>query len=159
MVEVRLLDLEKPGELEETVAMVAGVFLEFVASDYSAEGIAEFLRFIDADLVRETLSSGERKMWVAVVDGLVAGVMALRSENHICLFFIDKAYHHQGIGHALYEVVREHLRSIGREFVSVYSSRYAIQVYERFGFVQVAEETLIRGMVSTPMCAYIYLPE
>ena len=96
-------------------------------------------------------------MWVALVDGTITGVMALRNENHICLFFVDSAFHHQSIGQALYEEVRKHLRSIGREFVTVYSSRYAVRVYERFGFVQVSEETLIRGMFSTPMCAYIYL--
>jgi len=158
MTEIRRIDLNKPRELEEAFAMVNRVFLEFVAPDYSPEGVAEFLRFFEPELAREALVADERQMWVAIVDGSVVGAIALRSMNHICLFFVDSAFHHQGIGHALYVAARDHLRAIGREFVSVYSSRYAVQVYERLGFIQVSDEVLVRGMYCTPMCAYIFQP-
>ena len=114
MVEVRRIDLDKPGELDNTIAMVSRVFFEFVAPDYSPEGVTEFLRFFEPELVRKTLTSDERQMWIALVDDSVAGAISLRNENHICLFFVDSAFHNQGIGHTLYVTARDHLRSIGR---------------------------------------------
>jgi len=136
--------------------MVGRVFDEFIAPGYLPEGVAEFYRFISPDSLGEALASGERQMWVALVDGSIAGIIALRSENHICLFFVDSAFHGQGVGRALYEAVLVHLHAIGREFVTVYSSRYAVPVYERLGFAKVTEETVVRGMHSTPLCAYIF---
>ena len=156
MISIRRIDLVKPEELEEALAIVDRVFREFIAPDYSPEGVAEFLDFIRVDPFREKLDSGEREMWLALDDDVVVGLMGLRCENHICLFFVDSTCHHQGVGRALYNAVLEHLRSIGREFVTVYSSPYAVDVYRRMGFTQVSEQTTFHGMVSTPMCAYIF---
>jgi len=159
MTEVRRIDLEQPGELERALLTVGRVFDEFVAPGYLPEGVEEFYRFISPDSLGKALASDERQMWVALVDGSIAGIIALRSENHICLFFVDSAFHGQGVGRALYDAVLVHLRAIGREFVTVYSSQYAVHVYEHLGFTKVCEETLVRGMYSTPMCAYIFLGE
>jgi len=156
MLEVRRINLEQAGEFESALSLIGKVFDKFIAPGYLPEGVEEFRRFISPDSLGGALATGERQMWVALVDGTVAGIIALRSENHICLFFVDNAFHHQGIGRALYGTVRTHLQTIGREFVTVYSSEYAVPVYERLGFTKVTEETLVRGMRSTPMCAYIF---
>ncbi|MCL1891613.1 MAG: GNAT family N-acetyltransferase [Coriobacteriia bacterium] len=152
--QVRQVDLENPGELSEALQLVNRVFDSFDAPDYSPEGIALFHSFCSPDALRPKLLAQEMRLWVALENEAVVGVLALRNTNHICMFFVDKAHHQQGIGRALYQAACEHLREQGWEFVTVFSSAYALPVYEKLGFVCVAPEQNHKGMTFTPMCAY-----
>ena len=155
VVEVRRVDLERPGDLEAALALADRVFDLFEAPEYPLEGVREFHSFTEPELVRPKIEADEMQMWVALDGEAIVGMIALRSVNHICLFFVDDAHHRQGIGHLLYQAVQNHLRRLKREFVSVYSSPYAVLVYERLGFVRVAKEQLVNDMRCNPLCAYI----
>jgi len=155
MFEVRELDLMKPGELEEALALVGKVFDEFEAPTYPSQGVENFHNSIHIEPMRERYSQEQARMWLAFGNETIIGVIALRNINHICLFFVDSAYHRQGVGKALYQAARNYLRSIKSEFVTVYSSPYAVGIYERLGFACVSEELLIENMYCSPMCAYI----
>jgi len=155
MIEVRRIDTTRSGELEKALALVDAVFDEFEANEFLPQGVEHFHSFNKPEIVRPKLASDEMQMWLALSDETIVGVIALRSINHICMFFVDSKYHRQGVGKMLFHIVRDYLCGLNKEFVTVYSSPYAVPVYERLGFVRVAEEKLISAMRCNPMCAFI----
>jgi hypothetical protein len=46
------------GELQDVLALVKHVFMEFEAPDYSAEGVQSFLKFIEADSIQKMFDDG-----------------------------------------------------------------------------------------------------
>ncbi|MEG0774239.1 GNAT family N-acetyltransferase [Clostridium sp.] len=57
--------------------------------------------------------------------------------NHIALSFVDGKHHRQGIGKKLFQIVLEN--STAKE-ITVNSTPYAVEVYNRLGFVDIASE-------------------
>lgn len=85
----------------------------------------------------------------AYIKDLLVGVIATRNEgNHIALFFVDGAYHRQGIGRKLFEVVLENSTS---NKLTVNASPYAKDVYHRLGFEAADAEQTITGIRFIPM--------
>ena len=144
-------------KLRPALNLVKQVFDAFEAPEYSQEGVEEFYRFISWDIIAPKIEAGEIILWGAYQDGAPAGVIALRGRNHICLFFVDGKFHHQGIGRLLYRDLTEYVKNIEkRDFVTVFSSPFAVRVYEALGFVRLAPEQLVNGMRCNPMAAYIF---
>ena len=76
------------------------------------------------------------------------GVLAAEG-SHIALFFVDPAFHRQGIGRLLFQA---YLAEGGRGRITVHSSPYAVEVYRQLGFSPTAEEQLSPdGIRYTPM--------
>lgn len=136
----------RPEELHEALELVLRVFMEFEAPDYPEEGVEEFKRFIALDAMAPLVASGERPMWCCETDGKIVGVIAVRNDTHICLLFVDKAYHRRGIARALFEAASQ-----GRAFMTVFSSPYAVGAYQKLGFVPTDTEQLQNGLRFTPM--------
>ncbi|WP_228110177.1 GNAT family N-acetyltransferase [Terrisporobacter petrolearius] len=88
--------------------------------------------------------------WFGAYKGnLLIGIIATRNEgNHIALFFVKGEYHKQGIGRKLFEVV---IQNSTRDWITVNSSPYAIEVYKHFGFSPMQEEQITDGIRYTPM--------
>jgi GNAT superfamily N-acetyltransferase len=133
-------------ELPEAMDLVWRVFLEFEAPEYPEEGKGEFKRFIAVDAMAPRVESGERQVWCCEEDGKLVGVLAVRNGNHICLLFVDKAYQRRGIARALFDEA-----SKGKSSMTVFSSPYAVEAYERLGFVPTDREQLRNGLRFTPM--------
>ena len=131
------------GELPAAMDLCWRVFLKFEAPDYAPEGVEAF----DADLANaEQVNSltvfgaweGSRPMGVLAAEG-----------SHIALFFVDPAFHRQGIGRLLFQA---YLAEGGRGRITVHSSPYAVEVYRQLGFSPTAEEQLSPdGIRYTPM--------
>ena len=130
--------------MEEALALIWRVFLEFEAPDYTEEGIQEFK------------SSIENKEWVLERDyygafddnNKLLGVIATKDLTHISLFFVEGIYHHQGIGRKLYEKVK----SLNpNNYFTVNSSPFAHEIYKHIGFIDEAGEQVINGLRFFPM--------
>jgi len=132
------------NEMDYALDLVWRVFLEFEAPDYTEEGINEFKKTIDD------------KDWINARDFFGAydennkmlGVIATKDISHIALFFVEGAYHRQGIGKKLYEKVKE-LNDQG--FFTVNSSPYAHEVYKKLGFTDTNTMQEIHGLKFYPM--------
>ena len=119
-------------------------FEQFEAPEYSAEGVENFRSTInDPDFSRRIRCYG-------AYDGQkLVGMIATRNEGtHITLFFVDEAYHRQGIGRRLFEAV---LAKVPSACITVNSSPYAVEVYRRMGFAATKPEQLTDGIRYTPM--------
>ena len=152
---VRAIDLGIPEELESALRLVGHVFDIFEAPEYPPEGVAGFHAFITPEACRPALEQGSYKMWVAVEEREIVGVIAIRASNHISLFFVDERHHRQGIGRMLLGAACAHALGEKRDFLTVFSSPYAVPIYERLGFVRLAEEQIIDGFRCNPMAMYI----
>lgn len=148
---MEIIKLQK-NHIRDALELVWTVFQEFEAPDYSKEGIEEFKNFIEYPSVIEKVNKGELCFWGCMDNGILTGVIASKGINHICLLFVKKEYHRRGIAKSLFQVVVKECRSKGDlSSITVNSSPYAVQVYNRLGFNAADQEQLVNGIRFTPM--------
>jgi len=132
--------------------LVWRVFSEFEAPSYSDEGILEFKTFINSDSIAEKISNGKLLIWGAFEDAKLVGVIAVRQPLHISLLFVDKQYHRRGIARKLLETaLNATTHANAHERVTVHASPYAVEIYQRLGFVTVDTTRTMHGIRFTPM--------
>lgn len=133
------------NQRDTAIQLVSAVFMQFEAPDYSIEGVETFKR--TAIYNNDFLDS--LNMYGAYDSETLLGVIATRNNgNHIALFFVDGKHHRQGIGKKLFQIVLEN--STGKE-ITVNSSPYAVEVYHRLGFVDIAPEETTNEIRYIPM--------
>jgi GNAT superfamily N-acetyltransferase len=142
----------KRSDLKNALDLVWTVFLEFEAPDYSPEGIEEFKKFISYDSMMIQFEKEELCFWGCIINQELTGVIATRGTSHICLLFVNKEYHRQGIGKRLFfTVIEDCKRKSNGKTITVHSSPYAVEVYHRLGFVDLDQEKTVNGLRFTPM--------
>ncbi len=128
----------------KALSLIWAVFLQYDAPDFPPQGIRAFRASISDRAYIDALD-----MWGAYLGGELVGVIAMRSSSsHIALFFVEGAYHRQGVGRALFEAARAY--SAGQT-ISVNASPYAVKAYLRLGFMPVGPEQYTDGVRYTPM--------
>lgn len=138
-VEISRLDL---SELSEAKKLVKKVFMTFEAPDYSKEGVAHFLTYLDEELEME-LAANQVQVWCGKDAQQIVGLLAVRLPAHVALLFVDEAYHRQGIAKQLFQ---EMLSELIPEQITVNSSPYAVPIYERLGFQIEGNEKTVSGI-------------
>ena len=142
----------RAGEETAVSNLVARSFNEFIAPDFSEEGIEEFFKYANPrSLARR--SGNNHFVLVAEIEGEISGMIEIREMNHISMLFVDKALHGKGIGRELFQLALERIKSeeFLPESVTVHSSRFAVPFYERLGFTKTSEEKIVNGFVHVPM--------
>ena len=131
-------------EYEAGLALAWSVFQVYEAPDYSQEGTQSFYTAI-----RDPAYIEQLRMYGAFARERLVGVIATRGGGeHIALFFVDGAFHRQGVGKALF------LRACADNLsgkLTVNASPYALEVYHHLGFEDTAPEQLTDGIRFTPM--------
>lgn len=142
----------KPGEEPLVVDLVLRVFTEFVAPQYSREGIAEFEKFVCINALAERSQAGNPVL-LATSGQTIHGVIEMRENSHIALLFVEKSRQRNGIARELVrkaiEICRERNPDIRR--ITVNSSPNACEAYKKFGFRSIGEETVQNGIRYIPM--------
>ena len=136
--------------LAETLELIFNVFMEFEGIEYSQKGIIEFKDYIKKDNITKLLNDN-LKMWIALYNDKVIGIIASRNVNHISLFFVDKHYHRQGIGSKLFELVLNDCIIHNKNEITVNSSPYARIIYTKLGFEKTNTEQIVNGINFIPM--------
>lgn len=149
---MEIFKMEK-SDINDALDLVWMVFEEFEATDYSSVGIEEFKSFINYSSIIGKLEKGEMNFWGSKdCEGNLTGVIATSDESHICLLFVKKEYHRQGIARNLFDIVKEEcMKRDVTDRITVNSSPYAIEVYYRMGFVDAGNERTVKGISFTPM--------
>lgn len=145
-------------EWQDAIAVAWKTFQKYEAPDYTQEGIRNFLEFITDTTLYRMFLIGSYRMFVAVADDKVIGMITLRGGSHISLLFVDGAYHYYGIGSALIQAVGDDLKKgaegISRErvdHITVNASPYAVGFYHKTGFCDTGKEREKNGIIYTPM--------
>ncbi|MCH5266215.1 MAG: GNAT family N-acetyltransferase [Lachnospiraceae bacterium] len=141
------------AQLREALALVWEVFEEYEVPDYEEMGIQTFRHFIEYDNIVKKVRQGEMKFWGCYLNGLLVGVIALRGEQHISLLFVRGQFHRLGIARRLVRVAVAEVEEKEPEIraVTVNSSPYAVEFYERTGFVALGPEKKADGIRFTSM--------
>jgi GNAT superfamily N-acetyltransferase len=128
--------------------LVWDVFEEFVAYQFSTEGVKEFQNYFEYSSMKRMFDNSEMMMWGCFHNDEVIGMIATKPSNHISLLFVDKQHHRQGIARALYQKMIENNDC---SEISVNSSLYAVEAYKRLGFVATDTEQQKNGIRFVPM--------
>ena len=149
-----MIKIIEQNDLQKALELVNKVFSEFVAVDYSEQGKRTFENYLrnKVDELSLDLKSGHKKMWVCYENDTIIGVISTRDTTHISLLFVDKNHHRRGIAREMLNVVLDDLKK--REDVScvtVNSSPYAVDAYERLGFCKKGEQQEKDGIIFVPM--------
>jgi GNAT superfamily N-acetyltransferase len=139
-----------PGEEQTVLALVLRGFDRFVRPDFSDEGVAEFTRVARSFVVEHPEG---HHVTVAERDGQVVGMIDVRDSSHVSLFFMEPAEQGRGLGRALLTAALAKWSATGaaESAVTVYSSPWAVPVYERLGFLATGPETEHKGIRAVPM--------
>jgi GNAT superfamily N-acetyltransferase len=142
----------RPGEEAEISALVAEVFMEFVGCGYPPEGVREFLGYVRPELLSERSRLNHFTL-VATRDEEILGMIEVRDFSHVCLFFVKKELHGNGIGRELMKRALAICRSENAALtaVDVNSSPNSVVVYERIGFSRTGPEKAVNGITFVPM--------
>jgi len=142
------------NDLKQALDLVNQVFSEFVAVDYSEQGIKSFEEYlkIKYDEMSSDMETGHKRLLGYYKDDEVIGVIATREVSHIALMFVNKNYHRKGIARKLFDNVLEELRNSAEVTqITVNSSPYAVSAYERLGFTRTDEQQEKNGIIYIPM--------
>jgi GNAT superfamily N-acetyltransferase len=141
-----------PGEEVEVSDLVVSCFHEFVAGDFDQEGTDEFLRYARPEAVAERLES-DHIVLVARARGRPIGMIEIRRNEHVSLLFVDRGFQGRGVARQLLGRALELARSARPDLdrVTVHASRYAVEIYRRLGFEPSGPETIVNGIIFTPM--------
>ena len=142
----------QPGDAEAVCALITQVFNTFIASDYSPEGAAEFLRYLRPELMRKRIQKNYFGL-VSTSGDRIVGVIEMKGYAHISLLFVDGPFQRRGIGRALWTQALAICRKEnpeGKE-ITVNSARIAIPLYVRFGFAPLGPEETRSGIQFIPM--------
>jgi GNAT superfamily N-acetyltransferase len=142
----------KHGEETAIVDLVLRVFAEFIASQYSLEGIAEFKKFACTDALADRFRAGNLILLAESGQGII-GVIEIRKNDHVAMLFVEKPHQRKGIAKELLlrsmEICRERKPDINR--ITVNSSPNAFVAYQKMGFRATEDEKVVNGIRFIPM--------
>ncbi len=141
----------RAGEESPVFGLVKAGFEEYVLPDVTPEGAKEFFR-----AAREMIYDRPDRHFILVAESksAISGMIDVRDNNHICLFFVAKAFQCRGIGRRLLEQAIAECFGEDRRAseIEVNASLFAAPIYKRLGFLQSKPEQLVNGIRFVPMC-------
>ena len=142
----------RPGEEAAVCELIARVFGEFLAPEYSDLGVAGFLDYARPDMMQRRAEE-DHFVLVATIGDQLVGAIEIREHRHVSLLFVDGAYQRCGIARELLTRALGRCRQRNPQVaeVTVNSSPYAVPIYARFGFAQAKPEQEDLGIRYVPM--------
>lgn len=143
--------------IPEDTAKVAGliweVFSEFEAPGYKQEGIDEFREFIEPKNMLARCQYGCYYFICYKYLGEIVGTISVMYNRHISLLFVKKEYHRRGIARKLLDFALKVTSRAEKKVtaITVNSSPYAVEIYEKMGFEKTNIEQEKNGIKFTPM--------
>ena len=141
-----------PGEEETVINIVTEVFNEFVAPQYSEEGITEFYKYANATTLAERSKENHFTI-IAERNNITVAIIEIRDNSHISLFFNKAKFQRKGIGKQLlnYAIGVSLQSNPNIQKITVNSSPNATKAYRKMGFIVDGEEQCVHGIKFIPM--------
>ena len=127
--------------------LITAVVEEFVIGDFSPRGAINMRAIISEQSIRGYLEQG-MPYHLAIFDGKIIGILAIKQRTHIYHFFVDKAHQKQKVAYTLW---RRWQASDPQPRITVSSSKFAMAFYRSLGFKQHQPKVDINDIVSYPM--------
>ena len=147
------------GDEEQVFDFIKTVFNQFVAPEFTEEGIEEFMKYIQPGALVRHLRKNHFAL-MASTGSAIIGVIVVRDFDHIALFFVDGQYQRKGIGRELLDsavkVCERHDPSNTR--LTVNASPNSIDAYRRLNFEPNDTEQCVNGIRFIPMTLRLQKP-
>ena len=141
---------------DDATELAFKVFLKFEAKEYGREGTDSFAEFLTNTSLLKLFRAGKYVVYVAMIGDEIIGISSVRSGNHLSLLFVDERYHRQGIGGQLIKAIQNYLlENTQYQTMTVNASPYGVPFYLNAGFKATGEETVLDGIIYTPMELYL----
>ncbi|MEL6221928.1 MAG: GNAT family N-acetyltransferase [Cyanobacteria bacterium J06627_8] len=139
-------------DIPEVSKLVARVFNEFIAPEYSSEGVQEFHRYIQPSALRARIQTNHFSL-IRLEQDKVVGVIEMRDHHHVSLLFVAPESQQRGIAKDLLRRAVQICRTNEPKLseITVNSSSYAVPIYERLGFCRVGGRQVRNGIGFLPM--------
>ena len=116
------------------------------------EGAEPFLASVGESATRRYIVASNFNYLVAKSAGQLAGVIAVRDNNHLFHLFIATAFQGKGLARELWQLAKANAVQAGNPGrFTVNSSLGAVPIYERFGFVPSGPRVEQNGIAFQPM--------
>lgn len=138
--------------LSVAMKLIEEVFDEFVAPDYSEQGIKSFKEnFIYDKKFLAKFAEGTETMYGAYYKEEIVGCLSISIHNTISCIFVKREYHRKGIASMLLNTVIEELKKRGAVAIKLNASPYAMPFYYAMGFKNAGDTGNYNGIIYTPM--------
>ena len=123
----------------------------YIACEFSPDGAANLLASLEPAAIEGYLA-GDFKYHVAEENGAIIGVVGVRGNSHLYHLFVADEFRGRGFARQLWHAARDSCCEAGdvAEF-TVNSSRFAVEMYRKFGFVEAGPPETTNGVTSIPM--------
>ena len=131
--------------------LICELSAKYITHEFSAQGVEHLLASMNPGAIRKCFNA-DYQYHLAEMGDQVVGVVGVRDNSHLYHFFVAEKYQGRGIGRKLWQVAMDTCLSNGNagEF-TVNSSRYALGIYEKLGFVAQSAPKEKSGVVYIPM--------
>ena len=151
--------LMKRGEETEVCDLALRVFEEFVAPQFSEEGVQEFRNRADPHLFLRRAQWNHFILIATTAQKEIVGMIEIRDYSHVALLFVDAEFQRKGIGGELLRralaICRRRNQNLSK--VTVNSAPNAVEIYERLGFRRAGPERCEDHIRSVPMVLDLFL--
>jgi len=136
-------------------AAISELVLEFRSEyllDPTGRGAEEFLTSVSAEAERGYIGSSRYYYLLGEVEGVLAGVIAVRDGTHVFRLFVARNFQRQGLARELWRRARQALGPVDQAMTfTVNSSSMAVPVYRRLGFEQTSLQVETHGIAVVPL--------
>lgn len=119
----------------------------YARNDFSTEGYENFKKKVLDEGMRRNMQESFM-YWGAFEEHDLIGVIAIKRPAHLFNLFVHQNHHRKGIARSLWYHVLSQIRP---QSVSVFSSSYAVGLYEKLGFEATGEKMANDGIICYPM--------
>ncbi|TCI07413.1 GNAT family N-acetyltransferase [Dyella soli] len=144
--------LAHPADARAIGVLARRVVRRWVLPEQPPEAAVLILAGMSAKAIRRKMDDGQR-FHLAFVDGVLAGVTAIREDSHVFQLFVGTRYQGRGIARRLWQrLLRDSVRRAGTRYFTLNAALGAVPVYLRLGFEPNARARPAPGpIVSVPM--------
>ena len=138
-------------DAERISRLITELAQEFIVKEFTPEGRSRFLDELSATEMEQRLA-GDFRFYLAEDGYELAGVAAMRSNDHLYYLFVAKPYQGTGLARRLWSRVKEEALALGNQGrFTVNVSNYAVRAYEKLGFRKTEPMRERNGVIYNPM--------
>ncbi|NBB74509.1 MAG: GNAT family N-acetyltransferase [Bacteroidetes bacterium] len=141
-----------PDDANAISALITELAPFFLADSDDPEAATPFFKQVTPAAIRGYLTSGRYRYYVATDGDGLAGVVGIRDHAHLYHLVVAEHVQRQGLARRLWSTAKRAAEAAGNPGrFTVNASRYAVPVYERFGFVVTDSVQHKDGLAFVPM--------
>lgn len=145
------IERARPEDAEAIGSLIRGLGRAFLL-DPSGQGAEGFLHSLGTEAVAGCISAPSFAYFKGLLDGELAGVVAVRDAGHLYHLFVAERFQGRGLARALWMHARAGAQAAGNPgHFTVNSTPAAVPVYERFGFRATGPRVETKGIAYVPM--------